>query len=230
MEILSQGDNWFIFHLLSAADLQDVRRANAHFSDDLLSSLLNEPIRGQGVFWTSAGGKPYPVALRALSFERAHPILDPTYSRAAVDTFASTLRRRFQESLQRELVPADGRAGSQRPVANGRKPVVDDGDEEPGDDRGLDPLELLESAAIRWLSDDPYLRAGIEGTGIAWGAIKAMFREMIPETFEDRDQRAHELVPRTLTAVYGPRGSGWHVYKHRERGTAYVKAGADERR
>src|SRR4029077_12740456 len=33
-EILSQGDNWFIFHLLSATDLQNVRKANAHFSED----------------------------------------------------------------------------------------------------------------------------------------------------------------------------------------------------
>ena len=49
-EILSQGDNWFVFHLLSEGDLRAVRKANAHFSDDLLSSLLNEPIPGHGVF------------------------------------------------------------------------------------------------------------------------------------------------------------------------------------
>jgi DNA helicase HerA-like ATPase len=53
-EILSQGDNWFVFHLLSA-----------HFSDDLLSSLLNEPIPGHGVFWSSAGETPYPIPIRA---------------------------------------------------------------------------------------------------------------------------------------------------------------------
>ena len=37
-ELLSQGDNWFIFHLLSSSDLSNAKRANAHFSDDLLSS------------------------------------------------------------------------------------------------------------------------------------------------------------------------------------------------
>src|SRR5204863_2568385 len=63
-EILSQGDNWFIFHLLSAADLTSLRQANAHFSEDLLSALLNEPIPGQGVFWSSVGGKAYPISLR----------------------------------------------------------------------------------------------------------------------------------------------------------------------
>ena len=39
-EILSQGDNWFVFHLLSAGDLQSLKKANAHFSDDILSALL----------------------------------------------------------------------------------------------------------------------------------------------------------------------------------------------
>ena len=56
-EILSQGDNWFIFHLLSSVDLLNVQKANAHFSQDLLSALLNEPMPGQGVFWSSVGGK-----------------------------------------------------------------------------------------------------------------------------------------------------------------------------
>jgi len=49
-EILSQGDNWFVFHLLSATDLQALKRANAHFSDDLLSTLLNGDCRKSLVF------------------------------------------------------------------------------------------------------------------------------------------------------------------------------------
>ena len=64
-EILSQGDNWFVFHLLSAADLQSLQRANAHFSGDLLNVLLNEPITGQGIFWSSTGNtlSLYPIPL-----------------------------------------------------------------------------------------------------------------------------------------------------------------------
>ena len=72
-EILSQGDNWFLFHLLSAGDLGNVKRANAHFSDDILSSLLNEPIVGQGVFWSSTKSeRAYPVSLRVRSFEEEY--------------------------------------------------------------------------------------------------------------------------------------------------------------
>src|SRR5262245_29523904 len=77
------GDNWFSFPLLSSTDLATLKRANAHFSDDLLSSLLNEPIPGQGVFWSSVGGKPYPVSLRVLLFEKMFPMLDHYYNHPA---------------------------------------------------------------------------------------------------------------------------------------------------
>lgn len=91
-ELLSQGDNWFIFHLLSAGDLKAVKKANAHFSDDILSSLLNEPIPGHCVIWSGVSGKPYPLPLRVLSFEERYNLLDPTYTREEVETFVKVLR------------------------------------------------------------------------------------------------------------------------------------------
>src|SRR5437870_508506 len=99
VEILSQGDNWFIFHLLSAADLVSLKKANSHFSDDLLSSLLNEPIPGQGVFWSSVGGKPYPIPLRVLSFEQAYQARDPKYNMPRAETFAEELKRKVKAAL-----------------------------------------------------------------------------------------------------------------------------------
>ena len=124
MDILSQGDNWFIFHLLSSIDLTNVQRANAHFSEDILSVLLNEPIPGQGVFWSSVSGTAYPVPLRVLSFEHLFSALDPTYSRPAVKTFAQIVKAKFQTALEERLdyhsqaaltseveVPAEARAG-----------------------------------------------------------------------------------------------------------------------
>src|SRR5262249_54651383 len=98
-EILSQGDNWFLFHLLSAGDLFAVKKANAHFSDDLLSALLNEPIPGHGVFWSSAGGKTYPIPIRVLSFEQMVKPHDPKYKLPAAKPFALELRRRFEEAV-----------------------------------------------------------------------------------------------------------------------------------
>lgn len=102
-EILSQGDNWFLFHLLSAGDLQSVRKANAHFSDDLLAALLNEPIPGQGVFWSSVGGRAYPISMRVLSFENEYTRIDQTYNMQSVETFASLLRDRFSASVHKTV-------------------------------------------------------------------------------------------------------------------------------
>ncbi|HEY8531643.1 MAG TPA: hypothetical protein VIL08_05300, partial [Limnochorda sp.] len=95
-EILSQGDNWFVFHLLSSHDLAALKRANSHFSDDLLSSLLNEPIPGHCVFWSSSGGRPYPIPIRVFSFEERYSALDPDGSRGEVDTYARRLREEYE--------------------------------------------------------------------------------------------------------------------------------------
>src|SRR6266581_1349507 len=99
VEILSQVDNWFLFHLLSAADLQTAKKANAHFSEDLLSSLLNEPIVGQGIFWSSVGDTPYPIPLRVLSFEKLYSPIDPKNNKNAIDTYASSLRKKIEDTL-----------------------------------------------------------------------------------------------------------------------------------
>ncbi|MBI2907471.1 MAG: DUF87 domain-containing protein [Chloroflexi bacterium] len=68
-ELLSQGDNFFAFHLLSAHDLKTLQTHNAHFSDDVLASLLNEPIKGNCYFW-SAPDQPFVLPARILDFER----------------------------------------------------------------------------------------------------------------------------------------------------------------
>lgn len=94
-EILSQGDNWFVLHLLSAVDLINLRKANSYFSQDILCMLLNEPIPGHGAFWSSVTGKPYPIPMRVLSFEQKYSTLDPNYDRPAIDTFTQVLQMKF---------------------------------------------------------------------------------------------------------------------------------------
>lgn len=74
-ELLSQGDNFFVFHLLSAYDLRVLQSHNAHFSDDILTHLLNEPIRGNMFFW-SAPNQPFVLPARVLNFEKLYPKRD----------------------------------------------------------------------------------------------------------------------------------------------------------
>ncbi len=101
-ELLSQADNCFAFHLLSEGDLQTLRRANGHFSTDLLASLLNEPIPGNGLVWSSVNQKPYPLPVRVLDFQATFPeLLDADRAGDEVATFARELRRRRQQRIDR---------------------------------------------------------------------------------------------------------------------------------
>lgn len=210
VEILSQGDNWFIFHLLSAADLTTLKRANAHFSDDLLSSLLNEPIPGQGVFWSSVGGKPYPISLRAEAFERMYQPRDPTYSAPAGDTFARKLPNLLGDAdfSQSQLPPRPAGphsgvvgepAGQHDDSAQHSEPEIDDEQMEP-----IDVMGTLKGRAIERFRQDAALQARLRSEqGVAWGALKAYLRDQLPPKLDGRDQIAYQLVSQALDEVIG---------------------------
>lgn len=201
-EILSQGDNWFIFHLLSAADLRSVKGANAHYSDDLLSSLLNEPIPGHGVFWSSVGGRPFPIPFRAMLFEGLYKTADPAYSGAAVDTFASRLRNKLLGEVQQAV------SGS------GNVVTTDSGTTEANQDAGIeapDFLTLSKQSALATVRADADLSRTLEAGNVTWGVLVYKLRDALPETITDRDDLAYQLVPEFLDATFGK--SEWHTEK-----------------
>jgi hypothetical protein len=68
-QLLSQGDNFFTFHLLSENDLRELQKVNAHFSDDILSAILNEPIKGNAYLW-SAPDQPFVLAAKISDFQK----------------------------------------------------------------------------------------------------------------------------------------------------------------
>jgi len=232
IEILSQGDNWFIFHLLSAADLRNVQSANAHFSDDLLSALLNEPIPGHGVLWSSVAGTPYPVSIRALSFEKMFPVRDPDYAMPAAETFARDLRDQFAGTL-RETVSANRvRSNGHRISPNGSEGRKDDAPQrDHPESEPVDVLAAMEEQAIERLRDNAMLVEGINHDGIPWGALKAFFISALPPTLDDRDSIAYSLVPKALNRMFGPQHVGWRAFKRaRADGSSitYVRSGASK--
>ena len=207
VEILSQGDNWFIFHLLSAADLVSLKKANSHFSDDLLSSLLNEPIPGQGVFWSSVGGKPYPVSLRVLSFERMHAMADPNYKKPEAATYALELRKLFGAG-----VPPAKTTPAQPSFA--LEPTEADGAEE----QPVDVLKQIETRAIAALRNDADLMGRVRSDmGAAWGSLKAFLLEQLPKELDDRDTIAYHLVRKAMDESVGPQNQAWESYKNPQR-------------
>lgn len=67
-QIISQGDNFFVLHLLNEEDLQTLKRHNAYFSDDILSFIRGEPIPGNCYFW-SAPSQPFVLPARVRNFQ-----------------------------------------------------------------------------------------------------------------------------------------------------------------
>ena len=214
VEILSQGDNWFIFHLLSAADLTALKRANAHFSDDLLSSLLNEPIPGQGVLWSSVGGKPYPISLRALSFEKLFSLRDRGYNQPAGHTYAQTLRNTFSGMRQiasTTNIPNTDNMGELLPA---------DVDEV----ETVDVMANIEQQVIESLRSNREIRSKIEcDAGMPWGGAKEFLKTNLPEQLDNRDQLAYDLVPKVLNEIYGPQNQYWESFKNPSTGKTWVK-------
>lgn len=217
VEILSQGDNWFIFHLLSMADLASARKANAHFSEDLLSGLLNEPIKGQGVFWSSEGGKPYPLPIRVLSFEHLFKTIDPHYNKPTVDTYAKKIKTQFEDTLQKAAKSITHEVTTTLQEGESVTEAIPE---------GPDPLEAFEGNAIEALRKDNVLLNKIKEEGVAWGALIDFFVQKLPANLDNRKEIAYNLVPKALNKILGQQNEAWHSFRNPARNnTTYVKAG-----
>jgi hypothetical protein len=212
-EILSQGDNWFIFHLLSAVDLLSVRSANAHFSDDLLSGLLNEPIPGQGLFWSSVAGKPYPVPLRVLSFEQQQRPLDRAYSRPALRTYAAELRAQFLHEVQ-GLVSEMAQVAPLLTLAEEGLTTPADRALDPSAALGVDVFALHKRKATEALRTNAKFELSLNQRGIPWGVVVGILSSALPPTVEDRDNVAHGFLREAVSTVLGgDQGIAWDTEK-----------------
>lgn len=105
-ELLSQADNWFCFHLLSESDARTLGHHNAHFSDDILSHLIGEPIAGNCYMW-SAPHQPFvlPVRIRDFGALYKQHIVTGEQAKAnreaiAVQEITARLRNAFDDLVQ----------------------------------------------------------------------------------------------------------------------------------
>jgi len=220
-EILSQGDNWFVFHLLSDVDLKNVKRANAHFSDDILSTLLNEPIEGQGVYWSSVGNTKYPISLRVLAFEQLYERIDKDYKLPAVDTYAAKLRKSYQQELGVEDKPPQ--AKGIQPEASGER-VQSVAESETLPEQGLDPLRTAQDRAIATLQSDPVLVDQLTTTGVPWGVIAGRLREALPQHLDDRDRIAFSMVVKAINQILGGnKDEVWYTERRGARQTLFIQ-------
>jgi hypothetical protein len=210
VEILSQGDNWFVFHLLSEGDLNNLRKANAHFSNDILSALLNEPIPGQGVFWSSVGGTAYPVPLRVLSFEAIHSTLDPDYARPGIATYATQLRRKYSERL----------AAIPHVISS---PSVDASERMEPEVGVVDVFKSYQQQAIDAITKNAELQTSLQGNGIPWGVVIGLLRDALPDSMDGREEVARNLVVDAINQICGgPKDSAWTTERRGTKNTLFI--------
>lgn len=101
-QIISQGDNFFVLHLLNEVDLQTLKRHNAYFSDDILGFIRGEPIPGNCYFW-SAPSQPFVLPARVLNFESVCQRPQPGAVFSKAETDLETLSNLTAKSVQRAL-------------------------------------------------------------------------------------------------------------------------------
>jgi hypothetical protein len=195
-EILSQGDNWFVFHLLSSGDLRALQGANAHFSPDLLSSLLNEPITGHAIFWSSTGGKSYPISVRVLSFEALYTTRDPVGLVPSAQTFARQIRARFDGALvgaSAQLALSEG-----LPFAHAALGIED----EPGE--GTDVLKTyIASAVVGLLQNEQEQLNEIRLHGLPWMGLQKAIEKHLPDVIPNRSDFAYQNMRAVLDQIFG---------------------------
>jgi hypothetical protein len=202
-EILSQGDNWFIFHLLSASDLQNLKSANSHFSSDILSSLLNEPIRGQGIFWSSAASREYPIPVRIASFEKTVTLADPRYDRKAIETFATKLRAR-----NAEIENQGAQLGKMSDA-----PRDEDEPEPTVPNEVVDVLAVQEQRAVDALKANQQLVSELRSKGVRYGTIQYHISKALEGAYEKPFGIAYKLVVPAVSAVLGVRNIDWETFR-----------------
>jgi hypothetical protein len=94
-QLLSQGDNFFSFHLISENDLRELQKVNAHFSDDILSAILNEPIKGNAYIW-SAPDQPFVIGAKIVNFQK---YVDEKIKNAGEEDIKETPAEEFSRQL-----------------------------------------------------------------------------------------------------------------------------------
>jgi len=186
----------------------------------LLSSLLNEPIEGQGIFWSSTGRTKYPIPLRVLSFEQMYAVADPRNNRAAIQTYASQLRAQLGEAFG-VVAAASTQARTKEASPEPETADIELQELQQLERSDFDMLKSLENRAIQKLRDDAVVQKS-RGFAIPWGVVLGRLRDALPIQLDGRDEIAFRLVVRAVNEIVGPQGSAWHTERKGPKSTTFI--------
>jgi len=134
-------------------------------------------------------------------FEGLYKTADPQYRREALDTYAGRLRARLQGEVQKAVASA-GESLVETDAADGAK-------DQPA--QPADFLSLAREGALKAVNADAALRRALDSENATWGVVWFKLRDALPETLQERDELANQLVPEFLNEVFGK--GNWHTQK-----------------
>ena len=134
-------------------------------------------------------------------FEGLYKTADPQYRREGLETYASRLRARLQGEVQK-AVASSGQVTVEADTAGGEK-------DQPA--QPADFLTLAREGALKAARSDPDLQRSLNAEHATWGVVWYKLRDALPETLQERDELANQLVPEFLDSVFGK--GNWHTEK-----------------
>ena len=145
------------------------------------------------MFWSGVSEMKYPIPMRVLLFEELYECQDRENTRAAITTYASSLRAQFSSAIPATI------AAQGPPREEEGQPATE----------GPDPYRSAQKRAIEFLGRDENFNRGLEGNGVPYGLIVGILKGALPDTMNDRDTIAFRLVPTALNELLGPQNQGW---------------------
>ncbi len=219
-EMMSQGDNWFLFHLLSADDLDDMNDANTHFSKDILTSVANEAITGQGYFWSSASGKPFPIPFRAMDFAQLVVELNQSENKDDGDkkeniVSSGSVLQKFNEEESKKLDKLYLSFIKTKKIKEDQKSVTKEAPKP--DDYNFSAIVKEISIKIRNM---PEIMERLHSEeGLSTGTFRRKLGELLkgkPMQWGNMGEFITKVSQAVMTYLYGEKREGWLFYKKGE--------------
>jgi hypothetical protein len=80
----------------------------------------------------------------------------------------------------------------------------------------------IEKRTIDALRNNAEIIKKIEsGEGVAWGTVKAFFKDNLPDVLDDKDEFAYNLVRKSMNEIFG--NNCWDTYKNEKNATCIRK-------
>jgi uncharacterized protein len=160
---------------------------------------LNEPIEGNGVYWSSAGGRGYPIPVRVLSFESLYSTRDASYTASPAKTFAQEMLKEFTHSTG---VPS---ADVELEATERSRATTDLGEGTADEPEAVDLLGKYISDAINTLRNDSKTLTQLRTQGVPWRGVITVLEGALPSVIDptERNKMANAMVVAALNEILG---------------------------